>query len=197
MANEPPQRMVVTSTKSVGIAILLTIPALSVFLVAFMLPSSPFAQTTPPWQVSAHSFGPVRIGMTLAQAEKASGKGLIGYGFSRAQLRTAGCAYVRFADDPNGVEFMTNRGVLVRIDVKSPPIATDRGARVGETEERVKSLYDNHLAIEDAKYDPNGHHLIYKPKETKNRIIFETDGKHVTYIRAGRLPEVEYVERCG
>lgn len=28
------------------------------------------------------------------------------------------------------------------------------------------------------------------------RIVFETDGRHVTSIRAGRLPEVGYTEGC-
>jgi hypothetical protein len=27
-------------------------------------------------------------------------------------------------------------------------------------------------------------------------IVFETDGKRVTMFRAGRLPEVEWVEGC-
>jgi hypothetical protein len=28
-------------------------------------------------------------------------------------------------------------------------------------------------------------------------IVFETDGKRVTMFRAGRMPEVEWVEGCG
>jgi hypothetical protein len=28
-------------------------------------------------------------------------------------------------------------------------------------------------------------------------LVFETDGKHVTMFRAGRLPEVKWVEGCG
>ena len=29
-----------------------------------------------------------------------------------------------------------------------------------------------------------------------HRMVFETDGKRVKLIRAGRLPEVEYIEGC-
>jgi hypothetical protein len=41
-----------------------------------------------------------------------------------------------------------------------------------------------------------GHSLVFTP-DPQHRIIFETDGKVVTRYRAGRMPEVEWVEKCG
>jgi len=49
------------------------------------------------------------------------------------------------------------------------------------------------------EYNPNGAYLEYVPSdrvEAGRRVIFETDGQRVTYIRAGKLPAVRYVEGC-
>ncbi|MEJ7786394.1 MAG: hypothetical protein WKF96_16445 [Solirubrobacteraceae bacterium] len=49
------------------------------------------------------------------------------------------------------------------------------------------------------EYNPNGVYLEYVPSdrvEAGRRVIFETDGQRVTYIRAGKLPAVRYIEGC-
>jgi hypothetical protein len=35
------------------------------------------------------------------------------------------------------------------------------------------------------------------PQDSTRRIVFETETGRVTRFRTGRLPEVEWVERCG
>ena len=42
-------------------------------------------------------------------------------------------------------------------------------------------------------------YLTYVPKDKSDRnyrVVFETDGKRVLGFRAGKLPEVEFVEGC-
>ncbi|HAJ60211.1 MAG TPA: hypothetical protein DCP31_13915 [Cyanobacteria bacterium UBA8543] len=78
-------------------------------------------------------------------------------------------------------------------------VSTVRGARIGDTESKIKSLYPGQIRVTRHHYQSNGHYLIFTPKdrsEANYRIIFETDGNRVTNFRAGKLPEVEWVEGC-
>jgi hypothetical protein len=82
---------------------------------------------------------------------------------------------------------------MARVDTTSRRYMTAEGARVGDTEARIKQLYRGRVTVEPHKYI-DGHYLIVGNK--KSAIIFETDGKKVLMIRAGRYPEVEWVEGC-
>lgn len=88
-------------------------------------------------------------------------------------------------------------GRVVRIEVKDSLVATDRGARVGDGEARIDSLYRGMVTVEPHKYT-DGHYLVVTPAAADSglRLIFETDGSRVTEFRVGRLPEVAWVEGC-
>jgi hypothetical protein len=94
---------------------------------------------------------------------------------------------------------MVTKGRISRIDVfKNSRVATVKGARVGDTEARIKSLYPGQIQVTRHKYT-NGHYLIFVPKDQadKNfRLVFETDGDRVTQFRSGKMPEVQWVEGC-
>lgn len=73
------------------------------------------------------------------------------------------------------------------------------GAKIGDTEARIKSLYPGQIEVTPHKYLSNGHYLTFVPKNSQdqaNRLIFETDGSRVTAFRSGKLPEVSWVEGC-
>ncbi len=93
---------------------------------------------------------------------------------------------------------MTESDTLVRIDVRDSTAATREGARVGDSEARIKSLYGSAVRVEPHKYTgPMGHYLIVTPAgDTTRLIVFETDGQRVTTFRVGKRPQVEYVEGC-
>src|SRR3954453_5270125 len=141
------------------------------------------------WQLTEQGIGPVRVGMTGAEAAGA----LSG---STAQPDTQDCAYVGLSGLPEGVSLMTERGRIVRVDVDdSSAVATSRGARVGWTEARVLSLYPG-ARVEPHKYE-DGHYLVAipgAPADTLHRIVFETARGVVTRFRGGVVPAVEYVE---
>ena len=89
-------------------------------------------------------------------------------------------------------------GRLARIEVKDGLVATGRGARVGDSEARIDSLYAGSLAIAPHKYT-DGHYLVVTPPgggAKRHRLIFETDGQRVLEYRAGALPAVAWVEGC-
>jgi hypothetical protein len=143
------------------------------------------------WVVRPGSIGPVRVGMTAGEAARVlglpPGKG------------SEGCSYLAgTAGTRLRANVMLSNDTVVRFDVLDSAVATADGARVGDTEERVRQLYAGHLADQPHKYLPGGRYLIVTPAgESVERIIFETDGKVVTKYRAGRRPEVENVEGCG
>lgn len=143
------------------------------------------------WRIHVAGYGPVRAGMTLDEASAAIEKRLV--------LGEAldDCAYAT-ADGLDGVSFMVIGGRIARVDVESREIATLGGARIGDSEASVKARYPGRIRVSPHAY-VDGHYLTYVPKDRVHasfRIVFETEKGTVTSIRAGRLPEVGYVEGC-
>jgi len=136
-------------------------------------------------------YGPVKVGMKPVEAMKA---------FKLVENRwdeDEGCYYLEFdtEDTDKTPGFMVNDGTIARVDVTSPDYLTEEGAKVGDTEQRIKEIYGKGVKVSPHAY-VDGHYLTVTSKDKKYAIIFETDGKVVTYIRAGRPPEVGYIEGC-
>ena len=143
------------------------------------------------WQVTADGIGNVKAGMTVEEANAALGNTLA----IPAKLQE--CDYVRPKTTPKGLAFMIEKGEIARVEIQpGSDIRTAAGAKIGDSEDRIKSLYPG-IEVKPAKYAP-GHYMEVTPKNGgNNRIVFETDGKKVVKYRSGRLPAVEYVEGCG
>ena len=145
--------------------------------------------------VTEHGIGPLRAGMSLAEVTS----GLEGVLIVPAGADTASCTYAQWRGGPPGVSIMLEQGRVARVDVDSGAVATSLGARIGDTEARIQSLYAGRVAVTPHKYT-EGRYLTVTPSapaDSAYRIVFETEGGRVTRYRAGRRPAVEYVERCG
>jgi hypothetical protein len=108
------------------------------------------------------------------------------------------CMYATADSLPSGVRVMVEQGKVARVEVVEGSLQTARGARIGDTEARVKRLYPNQVTVSPHKYT-DGHYLTVVPTSSADsayRIIFETDGSRVLRYRAGTRPQVEYVEGC-
>jgi hypothetical protein len=156
-------------------------------------PASTPADTA--WTVSLHGYGPIRAGMTLIEAAAIGGRQ-----FGEPQMGSEECDYFLFADDSvsGSAHFMVINGQIARVDVNDSSIATAEGARMGDTEQRIMALYPGRVQVLPHKYT-DGHYLQVSgtaPADSGYHIIFETDGKVVTTYRAGRMPEVQYIEGC-
>jgi hypothetical protein len=142
--------------------------------------------------------GAVRFGMSAADAIRALGDGATAF-------PTTGCSYWRPANAPRGVSFMIEDGTVVRADVDSGGVGgggtkTAEGIGIGSTEDAIRAAYGQHITIQLHKYqwEAGWRYFIYlPPQDSANAIVFETDGKTVQNYRAGRRPQVQYVERCG
>jgi hypothetical protein len=138
--------------------------------------------------------GQVQVGMTLVEAVN---MGLLS---ENPNLKPE-CDYVFpavGAGIPEGVSVMVVRGKLARIDVDTGAVTSAEGARIGDTEERLRSLYGDDAVVTPHKYIEKGHYFtVHGDSASRGKaLVFETDGQKVTMFRAGRLPEVGWVEAC-
>jgi hypothetical protein len=138
--------------------------------------------------ITFNSFGAVKVGMTVSKASKALGVRL-------TTIEQGDCRYYEAKGVFKDIGFMVNDGTIARFDVSNRGFATDRGAKVGDTEARIKRLYKGMYKVYKHFYT-DGHYISVMMQGGKYFIIFETDGKRVTGFQAGRSPEVGYVEGC-
>ncbi len=144
--------------------------------------------------LSEDGLGQIQIGMTL---DEAVNMGLLN---ERPDMKQA-CDFVFpavGAGIPFGVNVMVVKGKIARIDVDTGTVATEDGAKIGDSEDRIKSIYGDELKITPHKYIEAGHYMtvLGDSASAGKALVFETDGKQVTMFRAGRIPEVEWVEGC-
>ncbi|MFL5595877.1 MAG: hypothetical protein ACJ77S_00295 [Gemmatimonadaceae bacterium] len=155
-----------------------------------LLPSSSAGTS---FTITPTGYGPLRVGMTVAQAASA-----LGGGFGAPAGYSGGCGYAALVKAPRGLAIMLEDGKIARFEIRSGGITTAEGARIGDTESRIKSLYAGRVTTTPHKYLPGAHYLTVASSSDPNaRIVFETDGSKVTEFRSGRIPAVELVERCG
>lgn len=140
--------------------------------------------------ITHNSFGKVKVGMTVSDASKTLGTELV-----RGKGYKDDCYYVEPKQQYKGVLFMVTKGTIARIDIKSKEYATDKGAKIGDTEAKIKQLYKG-IEVVPQKYDEKKHDMEFYSEDKKFLINFETDGNRVTGFRVGKAEEVGYVEGC-
>jgi hypothetical protein len=156
------------------------------------------ATDTGAWTVRPDGYGPVRVGMSLADASDALGEQLSA-SFSDFEV----CDYVHPHRFPAGVSLMVLRDSvgapesIERIDVESSGVATAEGARVGDSEASVQKRYAGRVTVQPAKYaGPEGKYLVVTPADSATRIVFETLNGRVASYRAGNSEAAQLVEGC-
>ena len=158
-------------------------------------PNSAGRDTVSDVALNEDGLGPVQIGMQLSEAVN---MGLLS---ENPNLKPE-CDYVFPAVGsgiPEGVSVMVVRGRVARIDVDTGAVTTDEGAKLGDTEDRIRNLYGDDARETPHKYIEKGHYftVLGDSASAGKAIVFETDGRQVTMFRAGRIPEVQWVEACG
>lgn len=161
-------------------------------------PAQPAENTNTPdslgGRVTEYGIGALRAGMTFAAANE-SLKGALK---PTADANLAECDYVKWEGGPSGLRVMVVENKIARVETSDSSLTTAAGARVGDSEERIQSLYPGRVTVTPHKYS-DGHYLTVKSANADDslyRIIFETEKNRVTTFRAGIRPAVEYVEGC-
>ena len=145
------------------------------------------------WTVTTAGIGAVRVNMSAAELRQAAGD-------FTAPAASEACSYVRPASLPAGVSVMLANGRTARIDVDSTGVRTDAGISVGDSSAAVLRAYAGRVTTTPHKYVPGGEYITVRsasPTDSALRIVFESEAGRVTRYRTGRVPEVEWVERCG
>jgi hypothetical protein len=131
--------------------------------------------------------------MTVEEASKAYGSPLGSVVPIHDDERS--CYYVSPRDAVGRVSFMIVDERVARVDIDDPGPVTAAGVGVGSLESEVRLAYGDRVKVSPHKYTgPQGHYLTVEQGDFA--IIFETDGTGVTTFRAGKRPEVGWVERC-
>jgi hypothetical protein len=171
--------------------------AITTLVMATLIVETSLAKLSNQSKLLLNGIGDVPIGLTVAETAKAAGIKLVSPDDS---LPKESCYYVKPQKGLKGVGFMVIDGKVARVDVwRESKVTTLRGAKIGDSEARIKSLYPGQIKVTPHEYVTGGHYLTFTPKDRadKNyRLVFETDGKRVTQMRSGKLPEVSYIEGC-
>ncbi len=157
-------------------------------------PSGAARDTVSDLALSEEGLGQVLIGMDL---DDAVNMGLL----NENPTMNKQCDFVFpavGAGIPEGVSVMVVNGEIARIDVDTGSVTTEDGAKIGDTEDRIKNIYGDDVRVEPHKYIDGGHYMtvLGDSASAGKALVFETDGKRVTMFRGGRLPEVKWVEGC-
>ncbi|HVA32708.1 MAG TPA: hypothetical protein VNG31_01085 [Candidatus Baltobacteraceae bacterium] len=172
--------------------------ALTMSIVALLPAATVAAPLSAASRVGPPGIGPIHFGMTPAQAA-ATGATLTMLSGAPVPSGETGCYFVR-AKGLNDVEFMVEGGTLRRADVDSREIRTTDGFRVGDAAAAIERFYGSRASVNPDKYDPAVQEIEVVPtgpSAAKYRMIFRIKKGAVFQIRAGALPQVQYVERCG
>jgi hypothetical protein len=161
-------------------------------ILALTLIASAGAARADDWRITTAGYGPVKIGMSVAEASAALGAKLV----SEGPVDEPTCHYMRTEPAVEGLWFMISDDHVVRVEVNAPGIATRSGLGVGDSEARVKELLPAAEVTPHKYVAPDGNYLTVWTSDRKAAVRFETLQGKVTSFYAGRVPEVEYVEGC-
>lgn len=154
----------------------------------------PTASTPSAWTVTARGAGPIVVGMSVDELRQAAGEVAVPGGAASE------CSYVHPPGAPAGLSVMLAAGRVARVDVDSAGVRTEAGIAVGDTATRVTEAYGARAVATPHKYVPGGQYLTVtsaEPADSTLRLVFEVEDGRVARFRAGRMPEVAQVERCG
>ncbi len=151
------------------------------------------ASLTTESRLGTNGIGPVLTGMSLEEAIEASG-----LRFKTGSAGNGGCKDVQPIGGPKNLWFMVNDGSIAVAYVRNPAIKTLRGAKIGDSESKIRSMYPGQLKpAESLSLSMKNLQFVPKDADDRNyRIVFSFRKGNLVGFRSGRLPEVLWVEGC-
>jgi hypothetical protein len=156
------------------------------------LPAQAQVTLTTESRLGTNGIGPVLTGMTLEEVIDASG-----LRFKTTSSAPRGsCKHVQPIGGPKDLSFMANDGTIAVAYVNNPAIKTLRGAQIGDSESKIRSMYPGQLKSAQSLRKKDLQFVPRDAEDRNHRIVFSfLQGKLVSF-RSGRLPEVLWLEGC-
>jgi hypothetical protein len=147
------------------------------------------AQPRGDWRLGADGFGPFKVGMPFAQAQKLAP----GLTATPVNLRaSSGCDQLPLPGHP-GVALMFVDGELARIDLFRRGLRTTRGVGPGSRAAQAMRAYPG-MRVEPRAYEDS--ERFFTASSGANAIRFETEKGRIENVYAGRWAQVQYIEGC-
>jgi hypothetical protein len=148
-------------------------------------------------RLSIYGLGSVEINMSVAQASRVAGTPIVPFKPNPNRV----CDYYKPANGPEGVTFMVSEGRIATVEIETNKIVTNKGTKIGDSESLIKSLYPaGEIQTTRLANSEKGKSWIVQPSrfaERNLRLVYvSTNGKTVTRLIAGKVPEVNYIEGC-
>lgn len=153
-------------------------------------------QLTERSKLALNGIGPIKVGMTVDEATRAAGVKLVK---SYAPPHEESPSYFEPQVEPKGISFMVTKGRIVTVYISNQRVTTIKGAKIGDTEEQIFSLYPGQIKVtENPLGGRGGNNLTFVPRDAADsnyRLIFDTgNDKRVKKFRSGQLPQVEHID---
>ena len=150
------------------------------------------AQANEDWFITSKGYGPVKAGMSVAEAEV-----LLKFKLKTFENKPIDkyCDYVSSSGQREGVDYMIQEGKISRIEVSDSRVKTKSGAKVGDSTAKLKDIFGSQLEIEPHKYHPNGFYYYLWDSDKRHGVKFDILKDKVRRIYAGDQ-SIDLVEGC-
>ncbi|MCB1192015.1 MAG: hypothetical protein H7A23_22240 [Leptospiraceae bacterium] len=145
-------------------------------------------------KVLLKGIGAIRIGMTVADAQKAGG-----VTFQKGHKKGS-CVFLTPKGGPENITFIADKGKIMSVHIYAPSsIKTKSGVGIDSTEKQIKDAYPGQIKLIDTITSDGDTFQIFalvpKDKPVQNyRVIFTIHAGKVQDYAAGKLPFVK--SRC-
>lgn len=165
---------------------------MSALLALLLAAASP--ASTGVWHLTVDGWGPVRIGMSRAQVERALDARLEGEALDDEES----CIEMKPAGPDGGVWFMFEAFKLTRVSITDPSrVTTPRGIGIGASAAEVRRAYPKGLKTEPHYYEGvPSEYLTFWTVPGKRGVRFETNSKREVQVIHAGTDSIQYVEGC-
>ncbi|HEX4870691.1 MAG TPA: hypothetical protein VFV27_00105 [Nevskiaceae bacterium] len=158
-------------------------------LAALLLQAALGSAPLPAWTATASGLGPLRLGMYLAEAARASQLDWV------ERHESAPCHYAYPGGDFSRLGLMLVDGRIERIEVLDPALPTRSGLRVGDPLARIEALYGGRYRQEPRPDGAPGAWYRLFPADPQ-QLVIETDGRAVQRYWISTAARAGYARGC-
>jgi len=162
-------------------AVISLVGIFSAFLVFTLHPASAGSDRI----LTSTGLGPVRIGMTVPQAEKALGKKLKPLDTTDG-ISSESCWPTSSADGiDDWLVYVIENGKIVHVEVQDarpgkiptiiPSVKTEKGIGIGSSKEQIRKQYGSSLKVHDPDEDSDGEYMMILDDDKLHGIFFEIE----------------------